>query len=60
VFLPKKDLMANTDVINLILSNVLSMVTYMLPVIALLSGVVFMVSWLMNLTLGLGRRVFKA
>lgn len=51
--------MANTDVINLIISTVADYFTYMLPVIALMAGITFMVSFLMSVTLGMGRRTFK-
>lgn len=51
--------MANSDVVNLVVTAVTEMFTYMLPVIAFMTGVVFMVSWLMYITVGIGGRVFK-
>lgn len=52
--------MANTEVINLILETTADMLQYMLPIIGILSGIIFIVSFLLYLTVGLGRRVFKA
>ena len=43
--------MANTDVINLIMQTVGEMVVYMLPVIALLSGLMFVFSFLIHVTI---------
>lgn len=43
--------MANTDVINLILSTTSSMLIYMLPVIAILSGIMLILSFLLHVTI---------
>jgi hypothetical protein len=51
--------MASSDVVNLIITTVASYFTYMLPVIAILAGITFMVSFLMSVTMGLGRRTFR-
>lgn len=51
--------MANTEVINLILLTAQDYFHYMLPIIGILSGIVFIFSALMYVTIGLGRRVFK-
>jgi hypothetical protein len=51
--------MANTEVITTILDLVKDMLTYMLPVIGVLAGIKFMISWLMSVTLGMGRQTFK-
>ncbi len=51
--------MANTDLVNLIVSTVSSYFTYMLPIIGILAGISFMVSFLMSVTMGLGRRTFR-
>jgi hypothetical protein len=51
--------MANTDVINTIIGLVQQYFVYMLPIIALLAGITFMVSFLMSVTMGLGRRTFR-
>lgn len=51
--------MANTDVINLIIDTTSQYFVYMLPIIGFLSGITFMVSWLMSVTLGMGRRTFR-
>lgn len=52
--------MANTEVIATIIELTQDYFTYMIPVIALLAGINFMVTWFMSLTMGLGRRTFKA
>jgi preprotein translocase subunit SecF len=51
--------MANTAVIDTIISLVKDYMTYMLPVIALLAGLSFIFSFLFVITMGLGRRTFK-
>jgi len=51
--------MANSDIIDIIITNVADMLVYLLPVIALLSGIIFMVSFLLYITIGLGRRTFR-
>jgi len=51
--------MANTDVINLIVSTTASYFTYMLPIIGVLAGISFIVSFFYAVTLGMGRRTFK-
>jgi hypothetical protein len=51
--------MANTDVINLILLTVKDYFTYMLPIIGIMAGIVFIFSALMYVTIGLGRHTFK-
>lgn len=38
--------MANTDVINLIISTTADYFTYMLPIIAVMGGITFIVSFL--------------
>lgn len=51
--------MANSAVVDLIVSTVTDAMTYMLPIIALLAGINFIVSWFMSVTMGLGRRTFR-
>lgn len=51
--------MASSDVVNLIVSVATDSMTYMLPIIAVLAGINFIVSWLMSVTMGLGRRTFR-
>ena len=51
--------MANTDVINVIVDLTADYFTYMLPIIALLAGLSFIVSFLFSVTMGLGRRTFR-
>ena len=49
--------MANTEVITLILSTTAQFMLYMLPVIAIMAGINFLVTWLMSI-LGFGRKKF--
>jgi len=51
--------MANSEVITTLMSMIGSMLTYLLPVIAFLAGVTFMVTWFMSVVFGMGRRTFK-
>ncbi len=51
--------MANTEVVNQIISMTTDFLTYMLPVIAVLAGINFIVTWFMSITMGLGRRTFR-
>ncbi len=51
--------MANTDVIEIILNMTREYLFYMLPIIAILSGITFIFSMLYSVTLGLGRRTFR-
>jgi len=51
--------MANSDVIALIIEGTVDCIHYMLPVIAFLSGVNFVVTWLMSVTMGMGKRTFR-
>lgn len=51
--------MANTDVINTIISMCQDYFSYMLPVIAVLAGIVFIVNFLLYVTIGLGKHTFK-
>ncbi len=51
--------MANTEIIDIIIQTTSEFFIYMLPVIGVMSGIVFLVTWLMSITLGLGRRSFN-
>lgn len=51
--------MANAEVITTLISLVQDMMIYMLPIIALLAGLTFMITWFMSVVFGLGRRTFK-
>lgn len=51
--------MANSEVVNLIVSTTAEYFVYMLPIIGILAGITFMVSFLMAVTFGMGRRAFK-
>jgi len=49
--------MANTDVVNLILTATSEMFVYMLPVIAIMAGITFITSFLFDVTFGAYKRV---
>jgi len=51
--------MANEDVVDLVITTVRSMIEYTLPIIGVLAGVTFVLSWLMYILFGLGRRIFR-
>lgn len=51
--------MASSEVVDLIIAMVQDYFEYMLPIIGVLAGITFITSFLMYLTMGLGRRVFK-
>lgn len=51
--------MANTDLVVMILETASSFFVYMLPVIGILAGLNFVVSWVMSLTMGMGKRTFR-
>jgi len=51
--------MANTDVIDLIIEAASDYFVYMLPVIAFLSGVMFITSFLYAVTIGTARKAFR-
>lgn len=51
--------MASADVIAQIITMTKDFLTYMLPVIGVMAGIIFVITWLMSITIGLGRRTFK-
>jgi len=51
--------MANTEIIDSIIASVSELITYMLPIIALLTGVSFVFSFLISVTLGWGKKTFR-
>lgn len=52
--------MANTEIITTIMTMTQSYFTYMLPIIGVMSAITFIVTWFHSVTLGMGRRTFKA
>jgi hypothetical protein len=54
-----KIIMANSDVVNLIASTATDFFTYMLPIIAFMTGIIFITSFLMYATVGVVRKTFK-
>ncbi len=51
--------MANTEIITLIPETTAECLTYMIPIIGILAGINFIVSWLMSVTMGMGKRTFR-
>ncbi len=51
--------MANSEVITTLIDMIGEMLLYLLPVIAFLAGVNFMVTWFMSVVFGMGKRTFK-
>jgi hypothetical protein len=52
--------MANAEIIAIIIDLVKEMMVYMLPIIALLAGINYMVTWFMGVVFGHGRKAFRA
>lgn len=50
--------MANEEIINLIIQTTADMLVYMLPVIAILSGITLILSFLYAVTLGSVKKIF--
>jgi len=48
--------MASSEVVTTILQFTMDSLAYMWPVVGALAGVHFVVSWIMRVTFGLGRR----
>lgn len=51
--------MTNTQVVGQIVDLTGQFLTFMLPVIGVLAGITFIVTALLSVTLGLGRRSFR-
>jgi len=51
--------MASSDVVDLIIVTTADFMHYMLPIIGVMAGITFIVSFLLSATLGWGRRTFK-
>jgi len=51
--------MANTDVIIIIVQMASDYFKYMLPVIGVMGGIVFMASWLHHSIFGMGSKSFR-
>ena len=49
--------MANTEIIDLILQTTAEMFTYMLPILGVLTGIVFIGSFIYKVTLGSVKRL---
>lgn len=51
--------MANSDVVTQILTTTQNMLTYMLPVIAILAGINFILGFLIHVTFTQTRKLFR-
>lgn len=51
--------MASAEVVTTIIDLVKDMLTYMMPIIALMSGIMFCITWFHSVVFGFGRRTFK-
>lgn len=51
--------MANTEVVTVIIETVGDMLVYLLPVIGVMTGLTFITSFLLYVTLGQSRRIFR-
>lgn len=51
--------MTNTEVVTLIIELTQDFLIFMLPVIGVLSGISFILTFLFSITMGLGKRTFK-
>lgn len=51
--------MTNTAVIGEIVTMVQDFMTYMLPIIAMIGGITFVLSFFMAAVFGMGRKTFK-
>ena len=51
--------MASSDIVTMIVGFAGEAFVYMLPIIAVLAGINFIVTWIMSLTMGLGKRTFR-
>jgi len=52
--------MASADVINVLIATFEDAFIYLLPIIGVLAGINFLVTWIMSITMGLGKRTFGA
>jgi len=51
--------MTNTEIVGEILLMTKDFLQFMLPIIGIMAGIIFIVTWLMSITVGSGRRTFK-
>jgi len=51
--------MANTEIIDAILITATQYFVYMLPIIGILAGLNWLASFLMSVTMGMGKRTFR-
>jgi len=53
------EIMANSDIIDLIVASATNMFDYMMPIIGLMAGLVFITSFLLYITVGVSRKIFR-
>lgn len=51
--------MTNTEIVSAIVAMVGDLMEFMLPIIGIMSGIIFVVTFLISITLGFGRRTFR-
>lgn len=51
--------MASSEIVNLILQTAAESMLYLLPVIGIMSGVVFIIGFLFEVTIGSSRKIFR-
>ena len=51
--------MASSEVVTTVISLAKDVLTYMLPVIGVMAGLVFIFSWIHSITIGAARHSFK-
>lgn len=51
--------MTNTEVVTAIVQLFVDMLDFMVPIIGVLAGLSFVLTWITSVTLGAGRRTFR-
>lgn len=51
--------MANSDLVTLVVTTAATFLQYMLPLIGVMTGLVFIFSWLHSITIGAARHTFR-
>jgi len=51
--------MANSEIIDLIIETTADMFLYMMPIIGVMAGITFITSFILHVTVGTARRVFR-
>lgn len=51
--------MTNTEVVGQIVGYMGELLQFMLPIIGVMSGLIFVITFLLSITLGFGKRTFR-